>query len=113
MRACEDKTDTSEILRLKAVAETMEAENRKLRRMNTKLNKTLRYYLYPAVAEELLREQGLPVPDKGMVDMEKAAEMVEGRRPEAFRGKQGEAAKRPGRQELLMEQMIRLAKNER
>lgn len=107
-----DKPDNSEVLRLKAAAESMESENRKLRRVNSKLNKTLRAYLYPAVAEGLLREQGLPVPDKGMVDMEKAAEMVEGRRPEPFRGKQGEVAKRPCRQEVLMEQMRRMAKNE-
>ena len=63
-------------------------ENTALKRENVYLRRMLRTYLYPEIANQILRESGLPVEGGNAVRPEKFGELIEGKMPEAFRGRQ-------------------------
>lgn len=108
----ESVAERTELLEAKARTGELERENRELKEANRKLHAMVKRYLYPAIAESLLREEGLPASESKQVDMGKAKEMIEGKRPEPFRGVQEKADRKPGRQEELMERLKRMVKDE-
>ena len=65
----------------------------------------LRKYLYPAVAEELLRQEKLPVPDNTAVKKDAFDILIEGKFPMNYEGKQGGVKRKESRQERLFSLM--------
>ncbi len=78
-----------------------------LQRENTYLKKMLKTYLYPNLADEILREAHLPVPDNKDVRPEAFNELIEGNTPLPFDGIQNEKEKPATRQDELLEEMRR------
>ena len=63
-------------------------ENTALKRENVYLRRMLRTYLYPEIANQILRESGLSLERKNTIPPEKFGELIEGKKPEAFQGRQ-------------------------
>ena len=82
-----------------------EARIRKLEKENAYLRRTLRECLYPAVADELLRESGLSSGKSGVVRPDALPRLIEGDTPQPFDGVQVPASKEPNRQERLLSVM--------
>lgn len=81
-------------------SETAE-KSRKLEKENSYLKKMLRTYLYPNLANELLREKHMPVPENTSVRPEAIGELIDGRFPSAFEGMQAAAEGKPDWKEQL------------
>lgn len=90
IRELEQKLDERQTTSAEAVA-----KNRKLEKENVYLRKMLRTYLYPNLANELLREMHVPVPENTSVRPEAMAELIDGRFPSAFEGTQAAPEKKP------------------
>lgn len=80
-------------------------EARSLQRENVYLRRMLKTYLYPNIANEILRESHLPVTENTAVRPEAFQELTEGTRPLPFGGVQAEKPKPMTRQEQLLEEM--------
>ncbi len=63
-------------------------ENTALKRENVYLRRMLRTYLYPGIANQILGESGLPLERENAIRPEKFGELIEGKKPEAFQGRQ-------------------------
>jgi len=83
----------------------LSALNRHMADENAYLKRVLKKYLYPTVAEELLRQENLPVPENKILKPEAFCGLVEGKQPCPFEGRQVDERKKPTRQEQLLEQM--------
>ena len=88
-----------------ALTVSMETRIRKLEKENAYLRRTLRECLYPAVADELLRESGLSSGKSGVVRPDAFPRLIEGDTPQPFDGVQVPASKEPNRQERLLSVM--------
>lgn len=77
------------------------AKSRKLEKENAYLRKMLRTYLYPNLANELLREKHTPVPENNAVRPEAMGALIDGRFPSAFEGVQAAAEEKPDWKEQL------------
>ncbi len=77
------------------------ARSRKLEKENVYLRRMLRTYLYPNLANELLRETHMPVPENKSVRPEAMGALIDGRFPSAFEGLQTPSEKRPDWKEQL------------
>lgn len=66
------------------------------------LKRLLKKYLYPAVAEELLRQEKLPVPENTTVRPEAFDLLIEGKFPVSYEGRQGLRQEKGSRQERLV-----------
>ena len=91
---------------------SLETELAETERARTKLEEECRYlrhvlkkYLYPAVAEELLRRENLPVPENTAVRPESFGDLIEGSIPMGYEGKQGRQPGKESRQERLLSLM--------
>lgn len=76
-------------------------KSRKLEKENAYLRKMLRTYLYPGLANELLREKHMPVPENSAVRPEAMGALIDGRFPSAFEGVQAAAEEKPDWKEQL------------
>ena len=74
--------------RIRKSSQEVSKENMALKRENVYLRRMLRTYLYTGIANQILRESGLPVEGGNAVRPEKFGELIEGKMPEAFRGRQ-------------------------
>lgn len=88
-----------------ALRVSMETQIRKLEKENAYLRRTLREYLYPAIANELVRESGLPSGKSGAVRPDAFPRLIEGDTPKPFDGIQRPMLKGPSRQERLLSAM--------
>ena len=85
-------------------------KNRILAKENAALRRIIDRYLYPTVAEHLLKEEGLSILPGNSVDPGKMEGFVEGKKPEPLRNAQGGKGKPGGtRTQDLMEQMRKAA----
>ena len=92
------ETDSDQLV-LQALYRTkLEEECRYLRHV-------LKKYLYPAVAEELLHRENLPVPENTAVRPESFGDLIEGSIPMGYEGKQGRQPGKESRQERLLSLM--------
>jgi len=81
------------------------AENSKLWQENVYLRKQLKLFLYPALADELLREQHLPAKKNTSVKPAAFSLLIDGKQPSPFPGTQVPEKKVLTREERLIEQM--------
>ena len=81
------------------------SSNRRLLDENAYLRRVLRSNHYPAVAEELLRQEHLPMPENEPVKPEAFGTLIEGKTPMAFKGEQGEKEREELRRERLLERL--------
>lgn len=81
------------------------SENRRLKAENAWLRKQIRDFLYPALANELLAQAGLPNEKSDDIKPEAVEEMIEGNTPSPFDGRQGSFEDGKTRLEQLEEQM--------
>lgn len=93
--------------RLSEQADIAGKESRSFQRENVYLRRMLKTHLYPNLANEILRESHLPVPENTAVRPESFPVMIEGSRPLPFDGAQLGRPKPVMRQEQLMEEMRR------
>lgn len=99
--------------KLNALSEASEAAERQiraLRRENAYLRRILRENLYPAIADELLRETHLPVAENEIVRPAAFPRLIEGSVPQPLNGVQQPQPKKPTRQEQLLADMRRQVK---
>lgn len=89
----------------------LQRENQRLTAENAYLKRILRHTLYPAIAQELLRQSSLPMPENHTVRPEAMMELIEGQTPQPFTGEQGEVKKPLTHQEVLMAEMEAQVKN--
>lgn len=82
-------------------------ENTALKRENVYLRRMLRTYLYPGIANQILGESGLPVERENAIRPEKFGELIEGKKPEAFQGRQKAPAPALSWQERLQMELER------
>lgn len=98
-----------EIGEMKKVSADALNKSRKLEKENAYLRKMLRTYLYPNLANELLREKYVPVPDNTSVRPEAMKELIDGNFPSAFEGIQAPSEKKEdwkGRLQELLEKQV-------
>lgn len=95
--------ESSEQLQVKM--DELKSEYRRIQDENAYLRKFLRNALYPAVAEELLRQEKLPVPENKTVKPSAFDTLIEGKAPQAFSGEQCKRENQETRQERLLSQM--------
>lgn len=95
----------TEISVLRETQESHEKDIRTLRQENAYLRKILRSYLYPELANELLRESGLPVCEIQTLPPAAYKELIEESVPSPFSGLQEAKPKGVTRQEQLLAQM--------
>jgi len=81
------------------------AENSKLRQENIYLRKQLKLYLYPALADEILREEHLPAKKNASVKPAAFFQLIDGKQPSSFPGTLMPEKKVLTREERLIEQM--------
>ena len=81
------------------------AQIKTLERENTYLRRTIRENFYPSIANELLKELNLPVPDNEMVKSEALSQLIEGNIPQSLGGIPNPQKKVLNRQEQLIEDM--------
>lgn len=93
--------------RLQENGKEMLKENTALKRENVYLRRMLRTYLYPGIANQILKESGLPVEGENAVKPEKFGELIEGKKPDAFRGRQKTPAPVLSWQERLQKELER------
>lgn len=105
------KTD-SKIAKMEAEQSRLAEENHELSALkrcmedeNAYLKRILKKYLYPTVAEELLRQENLPVPENKILKPEAFYELIEGKQPCPFAGRQVDERKKLTKQEQLLAQM--------
>lgn len=91
--------------RLAVMNHELSALNRHMADENAYLKRILKKYLYPAVAEELLRQENLPMPENKTLKPEAFRNLTEEKQPRAFEGRQMDETKKLTRQEQLLEQM--------
>lgn len=84
----------------KSSAEALE-KSKKHEKENVYLRRMLRTHLYPALANELLREGHIPVPENTSVRPESITALIDGKFPSAFEGVQGKPEKKPDWKEQL------------
>lgn len=80
------------------------SEINSLKKENMYLRKMLRTYLYPNLANEILRQNTkgkVPVPENNAVNEDAMGKLIEGPFPAAFDGVQGTVKKKPGWKEQL------------
>lgn len=94
---------SSELIREELAA--LQSECQRIRAENVYLRRFLRNTLYPSVAEELLRQENLPVPENRTVKPTAFSTLIEGKQPQTFSGEQGVTSKQETRQERLLNQM--------
>lgn len=80
-------------------------ETRSLQRENVYLRRMLKMYLYPNIANEILRESHLPVPENTAVRPDSFRDLIEDNKPLPFGGAQMKKPKPMTRQEQLLEEM--------
>lgn len=88
-------------------AENAEKEIRKISKENTYLRKVIRTTLYPELANSILKEKHLPVPDNVSVRPEAVKAMTDGDVPSSFEGLQKAPAPEKDWKEKLQEAMER------
>lgn len=93
--------------RLQENGKEMLKENTALKRENVYLRRMLRTYLYPGIVNQILKESGLPVEGENAVKPEKFGELIEGKKPDAFRGRQKTPAPVLSWQERLQKELER------
>lgn len=106
-RVSEAKTDELAV-ELKALASQLQGltlENKKLHQENCYLKKQLKTYLYPALADELLRQEHLPAKENTSVKTIAFSELIDGATPSPFSGIGVSDEKAVTRQEQLLAQM--------
>ena len=102
----QDMRELQETLkRLQEELNEAKSSNRRLLDENAYLRRVLRNSLYPAVAEELLRQEHLPTPENRTVKPEAFGALIEGKPPAAFQGEQGEKPREKSRSERLLERL--------
>ena len=79
----------------------IQADAKRYEQENIYLRRILKTHLYPALANELLRESNLPVPDNTSVRPESFEKLIDGKFPSAFEGAQGVSEKKPDWKERL------------
>ena len=94
-----------EVAALAGMQTQLQDENKRLSAENAYLKHVLRSSLYPAVAQELLRQDNLPVPEIHVVRPEALPTLIEGETPQPFTGEQGQMTKPQTHQEKLLAQM--------
>lgn len=94
-----------QVNRLEAELSASESIRKKLEAECRYLKGILKKYLYPAVAEELLRQEKLPVPENTAVESEAFDVLIEGKFPMNYEGRQGNTPKKESRQEKLLSLM--------
>ena len=92
------------------VQRELATENRKLLKENAILRRMLEHYLYPAVAEHILKEEGLSITPREGINPDRLLEFVDGRKPEPLKKADPVAYTQGGiKSQKLMEQMRRAA----
>lgn len=81
------------------------SECRNFEQENIYLRKVLKTHLYPALANELLRQSNLPVPENTSVRTESFDKLIDGKFPSSFEGIQGAAEKKPDWKERLQSEL--------
>lgn len=79
----------------------IQADAKRYEQENIYLRRILKTHLYPALANELLRESNLPVPNNTSVRPESFEKLIDGKLPSAFEGAQGVSEKKPDWKERL------------
>lgn len=95
----------SEKEQLALSAASSSAQIKRLREETAYLRKALREYLYPSVANKLLREYNLPAEGSGSVRPEAFVRLIEGSTPQPFNGFQQPVSKAPDRCVQLLDAM--------
>ena len=107
-----DKADAQELLEARYENNRMEVRIRELERDNRHLTlacrfmrKMLKKYLYPSVANELLKQEKIPVTEDGAVCADAFDELIEAKFPEAFKGIRGTVQEHESKQDRLFRVM--------
>ena len=108
-RLAENQRETRE-LREKVQLLQMELDEsqmarKRLLKENTYLRQFLRKSVYPTLAEELLRQENLPMPKNQTLKPEAFDALIEGEHPQTFTGNQGVVPQEISRQEQLLKRM--------
>lgn len=90
---------------LQSALKASSREKGRLLKENAYLRRILRNSLYPALAEELLRRENLPMPENRTVKPEALDALIEGECPRAFGEERGADRRAETRQERLLRQM--------
>lgn len=85
----------------KALLQDAQSGSRKYEQENIYLRRMIKTHLYPALANELLREAHLPVPENTSVRPESFNKLIDGKFPSSFEGIQGTVDKKPDWKESL------------
>lgn len=108
--ASREKEQAMALGKLLEEREELAVKNRTIVKENTALRRIIDRYLYPTVAEYLLKEEGLSVSPGNNVDPEKMEGFVEGKKPEPLRNAQGGRGRLGGtKSQALIEQMRKAA----
>ncbi len=81
------------------------ADNVRLKKENTYLKSQVKKYLYPSIANELLRKMRLPAAANEAVKSIAFEDFIEGNRPQAFEGEQRAIKRKLSREEELLAAM--------
>lgn len=81
----DDRVQASDARKLLEERGMLMAKNRQLTKENAALRRVINNYVYPAIAEHLLKEEGLAVTPKEGIDISRINELVEGSIPEALK----------------------------
>ena len=107
-----DKADAQELLEARDEINRLEVRIRELERDNRQLTlacrfmrKMLKKYLYPSVANELLKQEKIPVTEDTTVCADAFDELIEAKFPEAFKGIQGTVQEYESKQDRLFRVM--------
>jgi hypothetical protein len=93
--------------------EEIRKENNELKRENVYFRQIVERYIIPELARELMRQANLPMKEKRKYLNPKAYdELIEGKIPMPFTGKQGYGSSKMTRQEKLIEEMKGIAERE-
>ncbi len=106
------KADPQELREARDVNNSLEAKIRELERDNRHLTlacrfmrKMLKKYLYPSVANELLKQEKIPVSEDSAVCADAFDELIEAKFPEAFKGVRGTVQEHESKQDRLFRAM--------
>ena len=69
------------------------------------MRKMLKKYLYPSVANELLKQEKIPVSENNTVCADAFYELIEAKFPEAFKGIRGTVQEQESKQDRLFRAM--------
>ncbi len=91
--------------RLETRIRELERENRHLTLACRYMRKMLKKYLYPSVANELLKQEKIPVSENNTVCADAFDELIEAKFPEAFKGIRGTVQEQESKQDRLFRAM--------